>query len=86
MISLSYSSDVIQRIKLFHIHEQNAKSVFSESILKNRKIQEEWAFVKKQEVEATKKNRSEIRKLIYNRDKQFAKEYTIWMMNFRRAF
>ncbi|MCD7448776.1 60S ribosomal protein L7 [Datura stramonium] len=47
-----------------------------ESVLKKQKRNEEWALVKKQELEvAKKKNLCENRKLIYNRAKQYAKEY-----------
>lgn len=46
-----------------------------ESVLKKQKRSEEWALAKKQELEAAKKKSSENRKLIYNRAKQYAKEY-----------
>ncbi|XP_038710276.1 60S ribosomal protein L7-4-like [Tripterygium wilfordii] len=46
-----------------------------ESVLKKNKREEEWALTKKQEVEAAKKKKAETRKLIYNRAKQYAKEY-----------
>lgn len=46
-----------------------------ESVLKKQKRSEEWALVKKQELEAAKKKNTENRKLIYNRAKQYAKEY-----------
>lgn len=46
-----------------------------ESVLKKQKRQEEWALAKKQEIEAIKKKNAENRKLIFNRAKQYAKEY-----------
>ncbi|XP_015894135.2 large ribosomal subunit protein uL30y [Ziziphus jujuba] len=51
------------------------KAVIPESVLKKRKREEEWALAKKQELEAAKKKNTENRKLIYNRAKQYAKEY-----------
>lgn len=50
-------------------------AVVPESFLKKQKRSEEWALVKKQEVEATKKKNVENRKLIFNRAKLYAKEY-----------
>ncbi|XP_058727823.1 large ribosomal subunit protein uL30y-like [Vicia villosa] len=52
-----------------------AKTVVPESVLKKQKRNEEWALVKKQEQESAKKKRSETRKLIWSRAKQYAKEY-----------
>ncbi|GAU15291.1 hypothetical protein TSUD_03600 [Trifolium subterraneum] len=55
--------------------KEEVKSVVPESVLKKQKRNEEWALVKKQEVESAKKKRSETRKLIWSRAKQYAKEY-----------
>ncbi|KAL5756773.1 hypothetical protein ACOSP7_021202 [Xanthoceras sorbifolium] len=52
-----------------------AKVVVPESVLKKRKREEEWALAKKQELEAAKKKNAENRKLIFNRAKQYSKEY-----------
>ncbi|OMO76111.1 Ribosomal protein L7, eukaryotic [Corchorus capsularis] len=46
-----------------------------ESLLKKEKRNGEWVLAKKQELEAAKKKNTENRKLIYNRAKQYAKEY-----------
>ncbi|KAJ8526665.1 hypothetical protein K7X08_029142 [Anisodus acutangulus] len=46
-----------------------------ESVLKKQKRSEEWALEKTQELVAAKKRSAENRKLIYNRAKQYAKEY-----------
>lgn len=46
-----------------------------ESVLKKQKRQEEWALAKKQELDAIKKKNAENRKLIFNRAKQYSKEY-----------
>jgi len=54
---------------------EEAKTIVPESVLKKRKREEEWALAKKQALEAAKKKRAESRKLIYNRAKQYAKEY-----------
>ncbi|XP_044486456.1 60S ribosomal protein L7-2-like isoform X1 [Mangifera indica] len=54
---------------------EEAKVVIPESVLKKQRRNEEWALVKKQELEATKKKNSENRKLIFNRAKLYAKEY-----------
>jgi len=54
---------------------EEVKVVVPESVLKKRKREEEWALAKKQELDAAKKKRAESRKLIYNRAKQYAKEY-----------
>ncbi|KAE9584489.1 putative ribosomal protein L7 [Lupinus albus] len=47
-----------------------------ESVLKKQKREEEWALAKAKENETAKKKRSQNRKLIFNRAKQYAKEYT----------
>ncbi|KAA8540171.1 hypothetical protein F0562_024266 [Nyssa sinensis] len=49
--------------------------VIPESVLKKQKRNEEWALAKNQELAAVKKRNAENRKLIYNRAKQYAKEY-----------
>ncbi|KAG9140882.1 hypothetical protein Leryth_010407 [Lithospermum erythrorhizon] len=49
--------------------------VVPESVLKKQKRNEEWALAKKQELEASKKKKVETRKLIFNRAKQYSKEY-----------
>lgn len=54
---------------------EEVKAVVPESVLKKQKREEEWALAKKQELDAAKKKRAESRKLIYNRAKQYAKEY-----------
>ncbi|XP_027100842.1 large ribosomal subunit protein uL30w-like [Coffea arabica] len=54
--------------------EEQAK-VVPESVLKKQKRNEEWALAKKQELDAAKKKNLANRKLIYNRAKQYAKEY-----------
>ncbi|EOY32984.1 Ribosomal protein L30/L7 family protein isoform 3 [Theobroma cacao] len=54
---------------------EEVKAVIPESLLKKRKRNEEWELAKKQELEAAKKKKVESRKLIYNRAKQYAKEY-----------
>lgn len=55
--------------------EVKAGPVVPESVLKKRKREEQWALAKKQGLESAKKKNSENRKLIYNRAKQYAKEY-----------
>lgn len=52
-----------------------AAVIVPESVLKKKKREEEWALTKKQELEAAKQKKAETRKLIYNRAKQYAKEY-----------
>lgn len=52
-----------------------AAVIVPESVLKKKKREEEWALTKKQELEAAKQKKVETRKLIYNRAKQYAKEY-----------
>lgn len=54
---------------------EEAKAIVPESVLKKQKREGEWALAKTQELEAAKKKRAENRKLIYNRAKQYAKEY-----------
>ena len=54
---------------------EEVKAIVPESVLKKQKREEEWALAKKQDLEAAKKKRVESRKLIYNRAKQYAKEY-----------
>ncbi|GAA0152243.1 ribosomal protein [Lithospermum erythrorhizon] len=49
--------------------------VVPESLLKKQKRNEEWALAKNQELEAAKKKKVETRKLIFNRAKQYSKEY-----------
>ncbi|KAK7255056.1 hypothetical protein RIF29_28458 [Crotalaria pallida] len=53
-----------------------AKAIVPESVLKKQKREEEWDLAKKQELEAAKKTRAANRKLIFNRAKQYAKEYS----------
>ncbi|KAB2626368.1 60S ribosomal protein L7-2-like [Pyrus ussuriensis x Pyrus communis] len=55
--------------------EGKAAPVVPESVLKKRKREEQWALAKKKDLESAKKKSSENRKLIYNRAKQYAKEY-----------
>ncbi|XP_074375090.1 large ribosomal subunit protein uL30y-like [Apium graveolens] len=50
-------------------------AVVPELFRKKQKRSEEWALVKKQEVEATKKKNARNRKLIFNHAKLYAKEY-----------
>ena len=54
---------------------EEVKAIVPESVLKKQKREEEWTLAKKQELEAAKKKRAENRKLIYNRAKQYTKEY-----------
>ncbi|KAK8592737.1 hypothetical protein V6N13_063304 [Hibiscus sabdariffa] len=54
---------------------EEAKAVVPESLLKKQKRNEEWELAKKQELEAAKKKKVENRKLIFNRAKQYAREY-----------
>ncbi|XP_065878857.1 large ribosomal subunit protein uL30w [Euphorbia lathyris] len=54
---------------------EEVKMAVPESVLKKQKRAEEWALAKKQELEAAKKKATEGRKLIFNRAKQYAKEY-----------
>ena len=62
------------RLVLFSMAEKGGQIV-PESVLKKQKRAEEWALVKKQEVAALKEKKSANRKLIYNRAKDYAKEY-----------
>ena len=55
--------------------EEATKVAVPESVLKKQKREEEWELTKKQELAATKKKNAENRKLIFNRAKQYAKEY-----------
>ncbi|KAL2340514.1 hypothetical protein Fmac_008454 [Flemingia macrophylla] len=55
--------------------EEAAKGLVPESVLKKQKRNEEWALAKKQELDAAQKRRLQTRKLIFNRAKQYAKEY-----------
>ncbi|CDP13837.1 unnamed protein product [Coffea canephora] len=50
-------------------------TVVPEPVLKKQKRNEEWALAKKQELDAAKKKNLANHKLIYNRAKQYAKEY-----------
>ncbi|CAI9753818.1 unnamed protein product [Fraxinus pennsylvanica] len=50
-------------------------AIVPESVLKKQKRSEEWALVKKQDLESAKKNKADQRKLIYNKAKLYAKEY-----------
>ncbi|MFQ6651203.1 hypothetical protein Gotur_022526 [Gossypium turneri] len=54
---------------------EEVKALVPESLLKKNKRNEEWELAKKQELEAAKKKKVENRKLIFNRAKQYAKEY-----------
>lgn len=57
--------------------------IVPESVLKKQKRAEEWALVKKQEVAALKEKKAANRKLIFNRAKEYAKEYAaqvIWSL------
>ncbi|KAE8682201.1 60S ribosomal protein L7-4 [Hibiscus syriacus] len=54
---------------------EEVKTLVPESLLKKRKRNEEWKLAKKQGLEAAKKKKAENRKLIFNRAKQYAKEY-----------
>ncbi|KAL5075884.1 hypothetical protein RYX36_014868 [Vicia faba] len=69
-------------IAVYNSHRNNTKwpkrkqkNVVPESVLKKQKRNEEWALVKKQEQDSAKKKRSETRKLIWSRAKQYTKEY-----------
>ncbi|KAK4850943.1 hypothetical protein QYF36_011216 [Acer negundo] len=55
--------------------EMGEVAVVPESVLKKQKREVEWASSMKQELEAAKKKRAETRKLIFNRAKQYTKEY-----------
>ncbi|MCL7048983.1 hypothetical protein MKW94_011962, partial [Papaver nudicaule] len=56
--------------------EVKAGQTVPESFLKKQKRCEEWDLAKKQELEAAKKKNTENRKLIFNRAKQYAQEYS----------
>ncbi|XP_022854026.1 60S ribosomal protein L7-2-like isoform X1 [Olea europaea var. sylvestris] len=60
---------------MFSVEMEKGGLIVPESVLKKQKRSEEWALVKKQEFESSKKKKSEQRKLIYNKAKQYAKEY-----------
>ena len=49
--------------------------VVPESVLKKQKRAEEWALAKTQQTEELKKKNAANRKLIFNRAKQYTKEY-----------
>lgn len=49
--------------------------IVPESVLKKQKRNEEWALAKKKETEESKKKNAANRKLIFNRAKQYSKEY-----------
>ncbi|RZB90843.1 60S ribosomal protein L7-2 isoform B, partial [Glycine soja] len=64
------------RLQAEHTIEMGeAKALVPESVVKKEKRNEEWALEKKQELDAAKKKRFETRKLIFNRAKQYSKEY-----------
>uniref|UniRef100_A0A803P5Q1 60S ribosomal protein L7 n=1 Tax=Cannabis sativa TaxID=3483 RepID=A0A803P5Q1_CANSA len=52
------------------------KALVPESVLKKQKREEEWALAKTQELQTLKVKNAENRKLIYNRAKQYAHEYS----------
>lgn len=52
-----------------------AGQLVPESVLKKQKRIEEWALAKKQDSELLKKKNAANRKLIFNRAKQYSKEY-----------
>ncbi|XP_010040056.1 60S ribosomal protein L7-2 [Eucalyptus grandis] len=54
---------------------EEVEAIVPESVLKKQKRNEEWALAKKQELESAKQKNAENRKLIYDRAKQYAKEY-----------
>ncbi|CAK7345662.1 unnamed protein product [Dovyalis caffra] len=54
---------------------EEVKVPVPESVLKKQKRNEEWALAKKEEKLALKKKNVENRKLIFNRAKQYAKQY-----------
>lgn len=55
--------------------EVDKGAVVPESVLKKQKRAEEWALVKSKEVEEAKKKKSETRKLICQKARDYAKEY-----------
>ncbi|KAL2493061.1 60S ribosomal protein L7-4 [Abeliophyllum distichum] len=63
----------LQRTLLVEMEKEGA--IVPESVLKKQKRSEEWALVKKQELESAKKKKAEQRKLIFNKAKQYTKEY-----------
>ncbi|POO00238.1 Ribosomal protein [Trema orientale] len=54
---------------------EEVKALIPESVLKKKKREDEWALAKTQQLQALKVRNAENRKLIYNRAKQYAKEY-----------
>ncbi|KAI3963752.1 hypothetical protein MKW92_028260 [Papaver armeniacum] len=56
--------------------EVKAGPMVPESFLKKQKRSDEWELAKKQELEAAKKKNTDNRKLIFNRAKQYAQEYS----------
>ncbi|KAK7293952.1 hypothetical protein RJT34_16834 [Clitoria ternatea] len=72
--SLSILRSFIVLFLLIFMGEE-VKAIVPESVLKKRKREEGWALAKKQELEAARKKRTESRKLIFKRAKQYAKEY-----------
>ncbi|KAL3825021.1 hypothetical protein ACJIZ3_021050 [Penstemon smallii] len=50
-------------------------AIVPETLLKKQKRNEEWALAKKQELVVSKEKKAASRKLIFNRAKQYAKEY-----------
>jgi len=73
--SLSPSQREPQQHRFTEMAKEEVKTVVPESVLKKQKRNEEWALVKKQKQESDKKKRSETRKLIWSRAKQYAKDY-----------
>ena len=59
------------------------KVVVPESVLKKRKREDEWALAKKQALESAKKKNAANRKLIYNKAKQYTKEYADKVLSVR---
>ena len=59
------------------------KVVVPESVLKKRKREDEWALAKKQALDAAKKKNAANRKLIYNKAKQYTKEYADKVLSVR---
>lgn len=63
-----------------------AGQLVPESVLKKQKRNEEWALAKKQDVEELKKKNAANRKLIFNRAKQYSKEYEAQVSFFNPFF
>lgn len=55
--------------------EVKGEVLVPESVLKKQKRNEEWALAKVKELDEAKKKKSETRKLICKKAKQYAKEY-----------